>query len=444
MNANKRFSLSRYAIPFHRDGQYLIFSSKTCNFYKLEKEGYDYVCDFKDIAKEPEDSDEEAMLEDMRSKGLMIYPGEDEDYVERLRFLNNITSFSKSSVALTVTPTLCCNLRCPYCFEENKPAGIMTQEVMDATVEYVKSCSDAKWLDITWFGGEPLLCPDIIESLLDRFSALEDIKLREHTIITNGTLLNKRAVEIFKRYPLSSMQITLDGVRSRHNTKRFYADGKGTFDDILGNLDAFVKECPKTNINIRVNVDNQNRNDFKEIKRLISERFPKNNVSTYPGILRANKGCESEVFFTSKDHLEFLREIKGDAPDNFLFPRLETKGCCAICASAHVVGPRGELYRCWEHVGKPQYEVGNIVDKNMKGERILMQYINHGTPFADEECLKCSLLPICNGGCPFRRISNLELGENNDLCSLYKSDDGKSLEDVLFEYYTNKQLIHSN
>ena len=111
MNANKRFSLSRYAIPFHRDGQYLIFSSKTCNFYKLEKDVYDYVCDFKDIAKEPEDSDEEAMLEDMRSKGLMIYPGEDEDYVERLRFLNNITSFSKSSVTLTVTPTLCCNLR---------------------------------------------------------------------------------------------------------------------------------------------------------------------------------------------------------------------------------------------------------------------------------------------------------------------------------------------
>lgn len=432
------FRLSQFAHPFQRDDKYLLFSSKTCNFYELDKDSYDFLSGLKDKSCSAENPDEEEMYEDLRKKGILVYPGEDDLYIKHQKFINDASAFSGSVLSLTITPTITCNLRCPYCFEENKPAGIMSKEVADAIVDYIKSGIDAKWVDITWFGGEPLLCPDIIEYILDKLKDADGIKLRSHTIVTNGTLLNDRVIELFTKYPLNSMQITFDGNKECHNTKRFYAGGKGTFDDILANLKRFSDKCPNVHVSIRVNLDNKNRSQYREVCDLIKEKFPDKNITCYPGILVANKGCESEVFFSSRDHLEFMRELGKDAPSSFVYPHPQFKGCCATCASSHVIGPRGELYRCWEHVGKKEYEVGNIVDRSIKSQSEIFCYIYHGTLFDDEKCLKCLMLPICSGGCAIRRIANKFKGEENDLCSLYNLDNGKALEEILYSYYESQ------
>lgn len=433
------YQLSQFALPFHSNGKYLLFSSKTCNFYELDKESYDFFSDLKGYPRAAEDLEETEMFENLRKKGILAYPEDDALYIEHQKFINNIASFSTSAVSLTIAPTITCNLRCPYCFEESKPAGIMDKKIADAIVDYIKSCIDAKWIDITWFGGEPLLCPSIIDYILDKLNDIDGMKLRSHSIVTNGTLLNEQAIELFCKHPLTSMQITLDGNKIRHDTKRFYTCGKGTFDDIFANLKRFFKKCPNTPVSIRVNIDNDNRSQYKEVYDIIKESFPSNNISCYPGILRANKGCETEVFFSSRDHLEFMKELGMQSPASYLYPKPQFKGCCATCASSHVIGPQGELYRCWEHVGKIEYVVGNILDRSIMSQETIFRYINHGTLFADEECLKCLMLPICSGGCPFRRIANKFEGENNELCSLYKTDKGKALEDMLFSYYELQQ-----
>jgi uncharacterized protein len=44
------------------------------------------------------------------------------------------------------------------------------------------------------------------------------------------------------------------------------------------------------------------------------------------------------------------------------------------------------------------------------------------SPFLDENCKKCNLLPICTGGCGWYRYKNkFENGEFN-ICSMYKGE----------------------
>lgn len=440
----KTYSLSRFAIPFHRDGKYLLFSSKTCNFYELDRGTYDFLEDLRENPFTASEKEDIELLDSFRAKGITIYPGDDEAFFDKLQFINNLNTFSKSALNLTIAPTVSCNLRCPYCFETKKPSGVMSVEVADSIIKYIESHQDNKWVDITWFGGEPLLCPDIIEYILEKITGIEGKELRSHSIITNGTKLKNKAMEIFCKYPLSSLQITLDGMKTRHDSIRFYADNKGTYDDIIENIDIFTQKSPQTRVNIRINVDNNNRNKYAELYRLLTGKFPGRNIYYYPGILRANKGCESETFFSSKDHFEFMKELRDCGASDSLFPTYNDKGCCATCASAHVIGPFGELYRCWEHIGKQQYIVGNIADNTMPREHLLLQYIKLGTPFSDKECKKCPILPICNGGCAYKRIENLLFKGNNDLCCIYHNNNMEALKDILYTYYKLQKNHNTN
>ncbi len=74
------------------------------------------------------------------------------------------------SMHFTVAPGLGCNYNCPYCFEKGHGHGeMMSPAVIDATVNYIISKAVAnpnlKKLEIRWFGGEPLLYMNIIETM---------------------------------------------------------------------------------------------------------------------------------------------------------------------------------------------------------------------------------------------------------------------------------------
>ena len=51
--------------------------------------------------------------------------------------------------------------------------------------------------------------------------------------------------------------------------------------------------------------------------------------------------------------------------------------------------------------------------------------------FEEEKCLKCSILPICGGGCPLNCLRNTEEKQDTKKCSHFK----KYLPDFLKSYY---------
>lgn len=146
------------------------------------------------------------------------------------------------SVGLTICPTMGCNFDCPYCFENHRP-GRMSEETQDdviALAERMMKASRAKKLDMTWFGGEPLLMPDIIEALSGRLIALAEEQGAEYgaSIITNGFLLTQEIADMLERCKVTHCQITLDGIGPEHDKTRHLAGGGPTYARIVENLRA--------------------------------------------------------------------------------------------------------------------------------------------------------------------------------------------------------------
>lgn len=105
-------------------------------------------------------------------KGNFLIP----DEFDEKKFINKVSKQARndtSSVAFTVAPTMKCNFRCPYCFEQGNEYTTMTNEVVEDTINFLNSKinniaqkeNEEKNVSITWYGGEPLLAINIIEKI---------------------------------------------------------------------------------------------------------------------------------------------------------------------------------------------------------------------------------------------------------------------------------------
>ena len=148
-----------------------------------------------------------------------------------------------------------CNLNCSCCFEKNKNSDFMSPEIAIKSVNFLfnnfaenlsnKFLTIDDRIDITLFGGEPLLNFDTIKVILK-----ESDKLKEETgfkfginIITNGTIMSDEIVKTLKFYNQKNdnifIQLSIDGLKESHDYYRKYYDGKGSFDVIMRNLPKF-------------------------------------------------------------------------------------------------------------------------------------------------------------------------------------------------------------
>jgi uncharacterized protein len=150
-------------------------------------------------------SEDHPLIERLARRGVIVNYDEREAF--ELQRMLGCSATQQGGVGITICPTLACNFECPYCFA-TRGQGKMSAQVQDdvvALAERMLDASHAKELTITWFGGEPLLAPDIIESLSERLMALADEKGCGYTagIITNGYLLTQKIVDLVKTTPVN-------------------------------------------------------------------------------------------------------------------------------------------------------------------------------------------------------------------------------------------------
>lgn len=141
-------------------------------------------------------------------------------------------------LSLVLVLTESCNLRCIYCCE-NHWNSRMSSTLQDQIVEFVEAnIYRYKCLKVEWFGGEPLLCMDIIESLSRKFIDICQRNRVQYFAVTstNGFLLNTTTLEKLKELRVLAFQITIDGLKETHDAQRMQIDGTGSWDIIVGNL----------------------------------------------------------------------------------------------------------------------------------------------------------------------------------------------------------------
>ncbi|MGB5138836.1 MAG: radical SAM protein, partial [Candidatus Zixiibacteriota bacterium] len=141
-------------------------------------------------------NDSEAQLLKQLEFGRFAYQ-DDREELESIKFIHQMDRYDMTSLGLVVAPTMACNMACEYCFESNKK-GKMSPEIQTAIVEYIEKKADAlNLVDICWYGGEPLLALDVIESITTRLLEMRQQKHFEYvaTMITNGYLLSREVID---------------------------------------------------------------------------------------------------------------------------------------------------------------------------------------------------------------------------------------------------------
>lgn len=425
-------------------GEYNIYCSRSNSILTLSKELYDYLLKCANDSSLIELIDSET-VELLKRHAIIVNKNADTDYLLERQFLENQISFSTETVNLVLAPTLACNFNCSYCFETNRISGKMNDEKIDQLITFIKKHKLAKNISITWFGGEPLLALNVIEKILSKIHQKVNLKLVNHSIVTNGYYFTGKTIEVFKENHLDNIQISIDGKKERHDAiKKQKNTLQGTYDVIISNIDNIVKELPNTNISIRVNLDKESSNDFIDLYHHLTERWKNNKVNIYPGILRIdneeNNGLSPKVLsqWETFELLYKLRKEKILGGQTFPCHQFH-KGCSATMVNSYVVGPQGEIYKCWNDVGNNERIIGYIYKEKMTNSSLFYKYMVGSKIYEDIECLNCSLLPICAGKCAFYQLKNKYENGHYILCEcMQKSPD--LLEKCLDSYQLNKGL----
>jgi uncharacterized protein len=152
----------------------------------------------------------------------------------------------------------------------------MSPETVEAILKLVKKrASTLKQLNISWFGGEPLMAKDIVIYLSQEFKKLSK-KFNftyQANMTTNGYYLNDKLLETLVDLGITIYQITLDGAKESHDKIRIMKNKKGSFDTIWNNLISFKKIDSSFDIMIRVHYSPATIVDIKRFAPLLVKTF---------------------------------------------------------------------------------------------------------------------------------------------------------------------------
>ena len=349
------------------------------------------------------------ILDYFRRRGLIV----NYDEREALSALARMGCTMNPVVALTICPTMGCNFDCPYCFENHR-AGRMSQETQDdvvALAERMLRSSGAKKVMVCWFGGEPLLMPEIIESLSARLMALAEKRGAEYsaTIVTNGYLLTQEIADMLGRCRVDRAQITLDGVGPEHDRTRHLAGGGPTYGRIVENLRTLRLPF---RVYVRHNVHEGNRDQMEPLRNVVSalSKESGNKLKYYASPVNDNtvaqeRNAEGGLFCADGPvEVGMHREAEAFGSARSLF-------CGANRLYALGIDDQGRLFKCWEDVDKAdrsfasahEWDPANPIFTADRPD-LLSRYLNCAPHLEDPECNECVFLPQCAGGCPTRRL----------------------------------------
>ncbi|HWR97886.1 MAG TPA: SPASM domain-containing protein, partial [Candidatus Methanoperedens sp.] len=278
-------------------------------------------------------------------------------------------------------------------------------------------------LNVTFYGGEPLLSFERMLALARRMRALCDaggIPFR-FSLITNGTLLTRARVARLRPLGLKSASVTLDGPRETHDAARPFRSGAGSFDLIVRNL---REVADLVDLQIGGNFTRENHRGFPRLlddlaaagltpgaisqvrfDPVIQERAGIAHADFHGGCTTLDEPwhCEASVWLRE----EILRR-------GYRTGRIMPARCMMDVPGHPVVNHDGVLYPCPGLIGREEFRMGTIDDVPAQTRSPGTDARSAGdarprslpAPRAwhNETCLACAYLPLCLGGCRYMSL----------------------------------------
>lgn len=148
-------------------------------------------------------------------------------------------SFKPTAYSFCLNISDCCNLKCSYCFNNDKENVLMSPKFAVKALDFFfeKFPNGEKYYIDMSGKGEPLLNKDAVREIALYCRKKSNELMREvlPMLVCNGTLLSKKNVDFLQDLGVL-FGVSLDGSKSVHDLYRKDKNGKGTFDTIINNV----------------------------------------------------------------------------------------------------------------------------------------------------------------------------------------------------------------
>ncbi len=366
------------------------------------------------------------LYDHLLQKGIFVC----DDADEAEAYIRKREEYERSSgeYTITINPTLACNMSCWYCYESHKNMPAMSADVKQSVlllIDKLLADNKLKKLNLSFFGGEPLLYFDKVEVDIINHAKMQckafDAKLSIH-FTTNAYLLTDNVLKQLEGLDVS-FQITIDGGKQVHDSVRKTKGGEPTYARIVEHIHQTLSRG--FSVGVRFNYTAKSIPSFidvvKDFSHLPQEQKHLVNF-TFQRVWQDNEGDASQVE-QQVEHIERAFEQAGLFVNNaksYIVPY-----CYADGVNTAVVNYNGDLFKCTARDFAPKSKEGTLAaDGTLRwNERLRKRMsIRHGS----DTCLQCRIYPICHGGC-----SQMKLEAPDGISSCPKGYDDDKIQEIM-------------
>ena len=330
------------------------------------------------------------------------------DVVADFAFINKPTKIRKLELMLTED----CQFICDYCFVQGKNGErkMDRSTAISAVDLLLHEAAGTESIEITLFGGEPLLEFDLIREVVEYVEKkLPSDQSVIWALTTNGASVDEQKLQFFQKHGLRLL-LSIDGNRESQDAHRRLASGGSTFDLVYPKIALMKKHQPWLGARVTVNPDTAGH--MKENVEFLLKA----------GINQFIIGPNMDVMWT-RDAFEVYRQQWFELANFYVSEWEQGRGfritsfekdlasqaseCsgkwgCEAGRDKICVSTTGAIFPCTKFASQNylagKYKLGDLSSGITPRMRLFELQDNRVT--IRGRCLSCDYADYCTGGCP--------------------------------------------
>ena len=302
-----------------------------------------------------------------------------------------------------VLTTTGCNAKCPYCYEKGVKHSFLSNAVAQNITDFITSeIQSGDKIRIEWFGGEPLLNSNAIDfiSLSIKKIISEDVNFASN-MVTNGYLITPEIINrMINIWSLKRIQITLDGIGEDYDKVKGL--GVGSFERVIENIRQLVEN--NIRVDIRINYDSNNISQVEQLLSYLSKLPYREHLTVYPAKI-FSESTKRGYFDLEEETITVNRLFRkyGFRKGESLLPRTFHTSCMASYPNFYTISPTGKIFKC----DRQFIDKDAIADVKSAPQSSHLRKFVRSNLDVSEKCKKCTLYPLCWGGCFYDRENGI-------------------------------------